>query len=236
MYSYFLYPAFILAILFSFYAQIKVSKTFRRYADFHTQRGRMAADVAKNILTSNGIHNVSVERVPGNLTDHYDPRAKVLRLSDSVFSSSSASAIGVAAHEAGHAVQHAVGYLPIKIRTSLVPITNFASRMSWIVILLGALISIFAYTSNIGYYMVMGGTALFSVTALFQLVTLPTEYNASARALKALDASGTLTREELAKAKKVLSAAALTYVAALLVSLMQLLRLLLMVSRNDRRR
>lgn len=234
MYSYFLYPAFILAILFSFYAQIKVSKTFRRYADFHTQRGRMAADVAKNILTSNGIHNVSVERVPGNLTDHYDPRAKVLRLSDSVFSSSSASAIGVAAHEAGHAVQHAVGYLPIKIRTSLVPITNFASRMSWIVILLGALISLFAYTSNIGYYMVMGGTALFSVTALFQLVTLPCEFNASKRALVALRQSGNYTKEELAASKEVLTAAALTYVAALFVTVIQVLRLLTIYGRRRR--
>jgi Zn-dependent membrane protease YugP len=234
MYSYFLYPAFILAILFSFYAQIKVSKTFRRYADFHTQRGRMAADVAKNILTSNGIHNVSVERVPGNLTDHYDPRAKVLRLSDSVFSSSSASAIGVAAHEAGHAVQHAVGYLPIKIRTSLVPITNFASRMSWIVILLGALISLFAYTSNIGYYMVMGGIALFSVTALFQLVTLPCEFNASKRALVALRQSGNYTKEELAASKEVLTAAALTYVAALFVTVIQVLRLLTIYGRRRR--
>lgn len=234
MYSYFLYPAFVLAILFSFYAQIKVSKTFRRYADFHTQRGRMAADVAKNILTSNGIHNVSVERVPGNLTDHYDPRAKVLRLSDSVFSSSSASAIGVAAHEAGHAVQHAVGYLPIKIRTSLVPITNFASRMSWIVILLGALISIFAYASNIGYYMVMGGIALFSVTALFQLVTLPCEFNASKRALVALRQSGNYTKEELAASKEVLTAAALTYVAALFVTVIQVLRLLTIYGRRRR--
>jgi Zn-dependent membrane protease YugP len=234
MYSYFLYPAFILAILFSFYAQIKVSKTFRRYADFHTQRGRMAADVAKNILTSNGIHNVSVERVPGNLTDHYDPRAKVLRLSDSVFSSSSASAIGVAAHEAGHAVQHAVGYLPIKIRTSLVPITNFASRMSWIVILLGALISLFAYTSNIGYYMVMGGIALFSVTALFQLVTLPCEFNASKRALVALRQSGNYTKEELAASKEVLTAAALTYVAALFITVIQVLRLLTIYGRRRR--
>jgi Zn-dependent membrane protease YugP len=234
MYSYFLYPAFILAILFSFYAQIKVSKTFRRYANFHTQRGRMAADVAKNILTSNGIHNVSVERVPGNLTDHYDPRAKVLRLSDSVFSSSSASAIGVAAHEAGHAVQHAVGYLPIKIRTSLVPITNFASRMSWIVILLGALISLFAYTSNIGYYMVMGGIALFSVTALFQLVTLPCEFNASKRALVALRQSGNYTKEELAASKEVLTAAALTYVAALFVTVIQVLRLLTIYGRRRR--
>ena len=234
MYSYFLYPAFILAILFSFYAQIKVSKTFRRYADFHTQRGRMAADVAKNILTSNGIHNVSVERVPGNLTDHYDPRHNVLRLSDSVFSSSSASAIGVAAHEAGHAVQHAVGYLPIKIRTSLVPITNFASRMSWIVILLGALISLFAYTSNIGYYMVMGGIALFSVTALFQLVTLPCEFNASKRALVALRQSGNYTKEELAASKEVLTAAALTYVAALFVTVIQVLRLLTIYGRRRR--
>ena len=234
MYSYFLYPAFLLAILFSFYAQIKVSRTFARYANFHTQRGRMAADVAKSILTSNGIFDVSVERVRGNLTDHYDPKAKVLRLSDSVFSSTSASAIGVAAHEAGHAVQHAVGYTPIKIRTSLVPITNFASRMSWIVILLGALVSFFAYASDIGYYMIMGGIALFSVTAIFQLVTLPCEFNASKRALTALRQSGNYTNQELAASREVLTAAALTYVAALFVTVIQVLRLLSIYGRRRR--
>lgn len=234
MYSYFLYPAFIMAILFSLYAQIKVSSTFRKYSNFNTGRGRMAADVAKSILASNGINNVTVERVPGNLTDHYDPRHNVLRLSDSVFSSSSASAIGVAAHEAGHAVQHAVGYLPIKIRASLVPITSFASRISWFVILIGALISFFAYTSDLGYYMIMGGIALFSVTAIFQLVTLPCEFNASKRALVALRQSGNYTNEELAASKEVLSAAALTYVAALFVTVMQVLRLLSIYGRRRR--
>lgn len=234
MYAYFLYPAFIFAILLSLYAQIKVSTTFNRYSSFYTKNGRMAADVAKAILNSNGIYNVRVERVPGNLTDHYDPKSHVLRLSDSVFSSSSAAAIGVAAHEAGHAVQHAVGYLPIKIRSSLVPITNFASRISWIVILLGALISFFALLSDIGYIMIMAGIALFSLTAVFQLVTLPCEFNASKRALRALEASGGYSREELGAARRVLSAAALTYVAALFVTVIQVLRLLTIYGRRRR--
>jgi len=232
MYEFFLYPAFIISILVSFYAQIKVSTTFNKYSRVNTFRGKNAAEVAQMILSSNGLYDVRVERVSGNLTDHYDPRDNVLRLSDSVYSSSSAAAVGVAAHEAGHAIQHAKGYLPIVIRSKLVPVTNFASRISWLVILLGAVMMFFAAVSDIGYLVVMAGIGLFSLTALFQLVTLPCEFNASKRALECLRESGWYSDKELSASKKVLSAAAMTYVAALFVTLMQIFRLLAIYGRR----
>ena len=224
-----LYIFFILAIGLTFFAQIKVSATFNKYSRVATGRGQTAAEAARMILDKNGLHHVKIERVGGNLTDHYDPRGEVLRLSESVYDSTSAAAVGVAAHEAGHAIQHAEGYTPIKIRSKLVPITNFAARSTWILILIGALLSF----TGIGYFLVLAGIALFSVTTLFQLVTLPCEYNASNRAMDALESCGWYDRGELRAARKVLSAAALTYVAALLVSVLQLLRLL---SRFSRRR
>ncbi len=229
-----LYFLFIAALVISLYAQIKVSTTFKKYSSFYTGMGKTALDAAQMILSSKGLYNVRIERVPGNLTDHYDPRANVLRLSDPVYSSSSAAAVGVAAHEAGHAIQHSEGYLPIRIRMKLVPITNFASRMAWIVILLGLLLSMFAEISSIGYYIALLGVGLFSVTALFQLVTLPCEFNASRRALRALSDSGWYNDEELSAAKRVLSAAALTYVAALFVTIIQVARLLLIVGRRKK--
>ena len=232
MYEFFLYPAFIIAILVSFYAQIKVSTTFNKYSRVNTFRGKTAAEAAQMILSSKGLYGVRIERVPGNLTDHYDPRSNVLRLSDAVYSSSSAAAIGVAAHEAGHAIQHAEGYLPIAIRSKLVPVTNFASRMSWIVILLGSLMIVFSGVSDIGYTVVMAGIGLFSVTALFQLVTLPCEFNASRRALECLRESGWYSDMELSASRKVLTAAAMTYVAALFVTLMQIFRLLAVYGRR----
>lgn len=232
IYEFILYPSFIIAILISLYAQIKVSSTFKKYSRVLTARGKTAADVAQMILSSNGLYNVDIERVRGNLTDHYDPRSNVLRLSDPVYASTSAASVGVAAHEAGHAVQHATGYLPVVIRTKLVPITNFASRTSWLVILLGLFISLFAMGSDIGYIIIMCGIGLFSVTALFQLVTLPCEFNASKRALVALEKSGWYSREELAASRKVLSAAAMTYVASLFVTVIQLLRLLAIYGRR----
>lgn len=232
IYQFFLYPSFVIAILISFYAQIKVSTTFNKYSRVNTFRGKTAAEAARMILSSKGLYDVRIERVQGNLTDHYDPRVNVLRLSDSVYSSSSAAAVGVAAHEAGHAIQHAEGYLPIVVRSKLVPITNFASRISWIVILLGAVVSLFAAMSDIGYLVVMAGIALFSVTALFQLVTLPCEFNASKRALDCLKESGWYSDKELAASKKVLSAAAMTYVAALFVTVIQVLRLLAIYGRR----
>ncbi len=228
MLEYFLYFAALLSLLLSVWAQIKVSSTFSRYSAVSTASGQTAASVARMILDKNGLYHVRIERVYGNLTDHYDPRAEVLRLSDSVYDSASAAAIGVAAHEAGHAVQHSVGYLPIVIRSKLVPITGFASKFTWIAIILGMLFM--ALDPIIGYYIVMAGIALFSVVTLFQLVTLPCEFNASGRAMTALRESGRYSRDELAASRKVLTAAALTYVAALLVSVIQLLRLLVRFS------
>ncbi|MBR2952459.1 MAG: zinc metallopeptidase [Clostridia bacterium] len=224
------------AIILSIWASARVNSTFKRYADQYARSGLTGADAARRILDRNGLRYVRVMQTQGHLTDHYNPKDQTVYLSQSVYSSCSCSAIGVAAHEAGHAVQHAENYVPIKIRSAIIPATNFGAKLSMPLILFGILLSYWVPDRPEMILLAYAGVLLFSLTALFQLVTLPTEYNASARALKALDASGTLTREELAKAKKVLSAAALTYVAALLVSLMQLLRLLLMVSRNDRRR
>jgi Zn-dependent membrane protease YugP len=231
------YPLFILAILFSLYAQIKISSTYRKYASFYTRAGRNATDIAKMILSDAGIYDVSIGRVYGNLTDHYDPRSNTLALSDTTYASTSAAAIGVAAHEAGHAIQHAEGYFPIRLRGALVPVTNFASKTSWLLIMIGALITAFAYDSNIGYYALLAGIGLFAVTTLFQLVTLPCEFNASRRAITAIRASGLYSADEIQAARKVLNAAAMTYIAATFVSAIQLLRLLLLVTgRNNRRR
>ncbi len=231
-YEFILYFLFLLALVISLYAQIKVSTTFKRYSKLFTGRGKSATDAAQMILSSKGLYDIRIERVRGNLTDHYDPTSKVLRLSDSVYSSSSAAAVGVAAHEAGHALQHAEGYIPIRIRSKLVPITNFASRMSWLVIMLGFILLMFAEMSSVGYYVALFGIGLFSVTALFQLVTLPCEFNASHRALSALRTSGWYSEDEIGAARKVLSAAALTYVAALFVTVIQILRLLTVVGRR----
>lgn len=227
-YDFILYILFVLAIGLTFYAQFKVSSTFNKYSRVRTGRGQTAAEAARMILNANGLYHVRIERVGGNLTDHYDPRGEVLRLSDGVYDSSSAAAVGVAAHEAGHAVQHAEGYIPIKIRSKLVPITNFASRGTWLLIILGA---IFYYT-EIGYMLIMVGIGLFAITTLFQLVTLPCEFDASNRAMRELRECGWYTGSELAASRRVLSAAALTYVASLLVSVLQLLRLIVRYSRR----
>ena len=233
--EYTLYPLFLVSILFSLYAQFKVSFTYKRYSSFYTRAGKNATDVAGMILSANGIYNVSIGRVYGNLTDHFDPRTNTLALSDTTYASSSAAAIGVAAHEAGHAVQHAVGYFPIKLRSKLVPVTNFASRLSWVFIMLGVLATAVAYGGDYGYYVLLFGIGLFAVTTLFQLVTLPCEFNASKRAMKALRKSGCYTRDELYAARQVLTAAALTYIAATFASIVQLLRLLAMLNnRRDR--
>lgn len=233
--EYSLYPLFIAAIIFSLYAQIKVSTTFNKYSKIPTRAGMTASDIARMMLINAGLHHVSIGRVRGNLTDHFDPRSNTLALSDSTYASYSAAAIGVAAHEAGHAIQHAEGYFPIRLRGALVPVTRFASRMSWLFILIGLFISMLAETVGIGYYVLLAGVGLFGVTTLFQLVTLPCEFNASRRAMNALVASGYYTEGELYAAKRVLSAAALTYVAAAFASAVQLFRLLLLVRRNDRR-
>lgn len=231
-----IYPLFLVSILFSLYAQIKISSTYKKYSSYYTKAGRNATDVAKMILSSAGIDNVAIGRVVGDLTDHFDPRSNTLALSDTTYASTSAAAIGVAAHEAGHAVQHAVGYFPIKLRSALVPATNFASRLSWLFITLGLFITAFAYASDYGAYVLLFGVGLFAITTLFQLVTLPCEFNASKRAMKALRKSGYYSNAELRAARKVLTAAALTYIAATFASLVQLARLLVILgNRRDRR-
>lgn len=230
-----IYSLFFVAILFSMIAQIKVTTTFNKYSRIPSGSHHTAAEVARMILSSHSVHDVKIERVSGNLTDHYDPRTKTLRLSDSVYSSNSAAAIGVAAHEAGHALQHEEKYVPIRIRATLVPITSFSSKISWLVIMLGFVFTFMAEGNNYGYYILLTGIALFSVTALFQLITLPCEFNASKRALEDIEASGWYTNAEVAQSRKVLSAAAMTYVAALFVTIMQILRLL-SVAKGSRNR
>ncbi len=214
------------AMLISVFAQIKVKSSFSKYSKVPTRFS--GAEAAERLLQSKGINNVRIERVSGNLTDHFDPRTNVIRLSDSVYDSKTVAAIGVACHEAGHAVQYAEHYLPIKIRNFIVPITQFGSSLAWPLFFIGL---IFNYT-----YLLNLGIILFSLVVLFQLITLPVEFNASRRALNALTDYGIVYDEDEKKgAKRVLSAAALTYVAALLVSLAQLLRLILLTQGRRRR-
>lgn len=231
--DYILYLFCLLAIVLSVIAQIKVNSTFNRYSATLTGRGHTAAETARHILNSHGLYNVRIERVAGSLTDHYDPRSEVLRLSDSVYDSPSAAAVGVAAHEAGHAIQHAERYLPIVIRQRLAPVTGFASRFSWLVIMAGILFM--ALDSLLGTYILIAGAGLFALTTVFQLITLPCEFDASSRAMTGLRATGWYSDSELSAAKKVLSAAAMTYVTATLVSVLQLLRILVRIFGNRRR-
>lgn len=225
-----LYIATIFALILSVWAQIKVSTTFNKYSKVATATQRTADEVARMILDNNGLRDVRIERVRGSLSDHYDPRTNTLRLSDTVYGNRSAAAIGVAAHEAGHAIQHATGYAPVVLRSKMVPVTSFASRFTWIIIMLGALFMGVAF--ELGYYTMLLGVGLFAVTTIFQLVTLPCEFDASKRALAEMDKTGLYSSGELAMSKKVLSAAALTYVASLIVSALQLLRLITNISRR----
>ncbi|PWM34811.1 MAG: peptidase [Clostridiales bacterium] len=208
-------PAVIIAAI----AQANVSGTFSKYSKVRTARGYTGAEAARAILDANGLYNVRVERVAGNLSDHFDPRQNVIRLSQGVYDNATVAAVGVAAHESGHAVQYATGYAPIKLRNAIVPITQFGSSLSIPVLLLGFFMGL--------QPLVYAGIILFSAMVVFQLVTLPVEFNASSRALAIIEEQELLGSEELRGAKKVLGAAALTYVAALLVSLMQLLRIIL---------
>lgn len=234
MYIDFSYIALVLpAVLFSVWASTRVNSTFDKYSKQYIRSGMTGYDAARMILDVNGLHHVRIERVAGNLTDHYDPRTDVVHLSDGVYNSPTAAAVGVAAHECGHAIQHATGYLPIKIRSAIVPITNLGSKLAMPLIMLGIM---FSFMSQYFIYVAYFGVACFSLCALFQLVTLPTEYNASRRAVKALEGCYRMSDNEIEGSKKVLSAAALTYVAALAVSIMQLVRLLMRVRRNDRNR
>ncbi|MDE7303069.1 MAG: zinc metallopeptidase [Oscillospiraceae bacterium] len=216
------------AIIFALIAQVMVKSTFSKYSNTSNQHGYTAKEVARKILDENGLYNVSIEYISGNLTDHYDPSANVIRLSDSVYNSTSVAAIGVAAHEVGHAIQHAQGYSPIKIRQAIIPITQIGSRLAVPLVLLGMLISAFQWLIPVGIFLYAG-------VVLFQAVTLPVEFNASGRALKTLDENVILYKDEVRMAKKVLTAAAMTYVAAMFSALMSLLRLILLSNRGRRR-
>jgi Zn-dependent membrane protease YugP len=209
------------ALIFAMYAQTKVNTTFNKYRTVANRHGYTGAEIARRILDMNGLSRVKIERVSGNLTDHYDPKTNIVRLSDSTYSSTSVAAIGVAAHEVGHAVQHAEGYAPIKVRNSIVPIVQIASYTAWPLAIMGVLLS-FSRLANLGII-------LFGLVVLFQLVTLPVEFNASNRALKTLESNALLGTDELAASKKVLSAAAMTYVASAVVAIANLLRLLSIV-------
>jgi len=214
-------------LLFGLWASFKVNSTFKKYSQVRNMRGYTGADAAKLILSRNGISDVAVNQISGNLTDNYDPKQHAIHLSQSVYGSTSVAAIGVAAHEAGHAVQHATNYFPIKVREVIVPVTQIGSYLYLPLIILGA---IFSYEP-----LVTLGIMLFATIALFQLVTLPVEFNASRRALAILEENEILYGDELKGAKSVLTAAALTYVAALMTSLAQLLRLILVFGGRNRR-
>lgn len=213
------------ALLFALYAQMKVKSTFQRYQNVFSRRRITAAQAAKSILNSNNVYDVEVEETSGLLSDHYDPRAKKLRLSSEIYHSFSVAALGVAAHEAGHAIQHRVDYAPLKFRNGLFPVANFGSQMALPLFVIGLL-----FRSG---FMMDIGIWLFVAAVAFQIVTLPVEFNASKRALVQLEAGGYLERDEIEPARKVLSAAALTYVAATAVAVMHLIRLLLLRGSSD---
>lgn len=223
------------AVIFSLWASIRVNTTFKKYSKIRSMRGITGAEAARRVLDANGLQHIRIEQIPGNLTDHYDPRSDVIRLSESVYGNTSVAAVGVACHEAGHAVQHAENYAPVKIRAAIIPVTNIGSRLAIPLIILGILLNSLASAPE---FLVIAyiGVACYGLCTLFQLVTLPTEFDASRRALRCIENYGILGSEEIGGARRVLTAAAMTYIAALAVSLMQLLRLFLMVSGNSRRR
>lgn len=227
-YPYYIDPTYLIlipAILISAWAQFKVSSTFNKYSTVRSINGYTGAQVARILLNDAGLQEVEIQQVPGRLSDHYDPRAKVLRLSSDVYGSTSVASIGVAAHEVGHAIQDKESYSALVFRNAIVPVVNFSSSLSWILFFIGILLS---YST-----LVTIGIILFSVVVLFQLVTLPVEFNASSRALKLLEARGILYDKEVEGARKVLSAAALTYVAATLMAVLQLVRLIDISNRNS---
>lgn len=220
-------------MIFAMIASANVNNTFKKYSQQHSYRHLTGAEAAQRVLRHNGVTGVRIERVGGNLTDHYDPKTNVIRLSDSVYASTSTAAIGVAAHEAGHAVQYAQNYAPIKLRAAIIPITNFGSKLAMPLILAGILFTFLGSFSTILVYL---GIAAFGLSFLFQLVTLPVEFNASRRAMQAIESANLLTAEEQKGAKKTLQAAAMTYVAATATALAQLLRLIVIFGGRGRRR
>ena len=219
-------------ILLSLWASANVNSTFKKYSRQFSSRRITGAEAALRVLHANGITNIRIDRINGNLTDHFDPTSNVIRLSDGVYDNTSTAAIGVACHEAGHAVQYADGYYPIKLRAAIIPVTNFGSRLAMPLIIIGLLLSAFASVSNFLVYL---GIACFSLSLVFQLITLPVEFNASRRALQAIDSGELLTSDERCGAKATLTAAALTYVAATAVAFAQLARLLVLFGGRRRR-
>ncbi len=231
-YGYGLDPTMILVligVLLSLWAQGRVNSAFRKYGRVRSRTGMTGAEAARRLLNSQGIYDVTIEHISGSLTDHYDPRSKVLRLSDAVYGSDSVAAVSVAAHECGHAMQDNEDYAPLRFRSALVPVANFGSQLSWPLILIGVVFG------GLGSPLVQIGILMFTLAVLFQLVTLPVEFNASGRAIKLLDSQGILLAEEVNGTKKVLSAAALTYVAAAAASILQLLRLIILFGGRNRR-
>ena len=220
-------------VILSLWASSNVNSTFQKYSQQYSIRRLTGAQAAQRVLSHNGVTGVRIERVSGNLTDHFDPRTNVIRLSDSVYDSTSTAAIGVACHEAGHAVQYAQHYGPIKLRAAIIPITNIGSKLAMPLILIGLLLAAF---ENLSFTFVYIGIACFGLSLVFQLVTLPVEFNASRRAMQAIESANLLTEEEQRGAKKTLKAAAMTYVAATAVALAQLVRLILLFGGRNRRR
>ena len=220
-------------LIFAMIASSRVNSTFKKYSNQYSQRRITGADAALRVLHANGVQGVRIERVSGNLTDHYDPRTNVIRLSDSVYDSTSTAAIGVACHEAGHAVQYAQNYAPIKLRAAIIPLTNFGSKLAMPLILLGIVCTFLGEFSTVLVYL---GIAAFGLSFVFQLITLPVEFNASRRAIRAIEEGNILTAEEQNGAKKTLQAAAMTYVAATATALAQLLRLIVIFGGGRRRR
>lgn len=221
----------LIGVVFSLLASSKVKSTFSKYSRVRNSSGATGAEVAQQVLHGAGIYDVRIERIAGNLTDHYDPRSKVLRLSDSVYGQTSVAAAGVAAHECGHAIQHARGYAPLRMRSVLVPVANFGAKIAWPLILFGLLL-----TSQTASILIELGIIAFLGSVLFQIVTLPVEFNASNRAIRILTDSGIMRGEEVRGARKVLNAAALTYVAGAATAILQLLRIILLTGgrrRND---
>ena len=230
IYPYYYDPTYILVLIglvISMWASARVNTTYQKYSRVRSHSGLTGAEAARRILNGAGIYDVRVEHVRGNLTDHYDPKARVLRLSDSVYGASSVAAIGVAAHECGHAIQDEESYAPLRIRSALVPVANFGTKAAVPIILLGIVF-------GSSYTLVQIGLLCFALGTLFQIVTLPVEFNASSRAVRILGESHMLMEEELGQTKKALSAAALTYVAAALASILSLLRLFLLFGGRDR--
>lgn len=228
-YGYYFDPTYLLVLIgavLCIYAQMRVQSTYHKYARVPSRTGMTGAQAAQRILNLSGIYDVRIEHIRGELTDHYDPSSKVLRLSDTVYGSSSIAAIGVAAHECGHAVQHQKEYSPLKIRSALVPAANIGSRAGIPLIILGAILGMNQVLIQIGIW-------VFSLAVLFQLVTLPVEFNASGRALAMLGNYGMMERDEVSSCRKVLKAAALTYVAAAASAILQLLRLVLLFGRRS---